>query len=266
MKNLITPEQVSRRATSPEGALEVSDEVWGQRCEMNEEELKEVKVSYPMCGLCVYYGINKMGGSCDKHGHGLCVLWEGAKGHCCCQECREADNLLSKFKKGDATYSEVKSAIYAMKARLEREKAKLPKGNVDFFKKQAKPEIRHGDYGFTGTGRPRLYLREETCGKKGAEYYANSISKGGTGIFSKECSTTADGIALFVGNLFDELSGMDGEMREYKNDKCGTTCRAELYKDGVYIFAGGPTLTPFEARRFARAILVLCANAERSGK
>jgi hypothetical protein len=125
------------------------------------------------------------------------------------------------------------------------------KEQVEKDKKQAKPEIRHGDYGLNAE---EGWIRE--CDKVCWE-------NGRSGLGDKHF------ISSKVGNLFDELKDMDGEMREFKAGQCSGIVASIHDSDNSIGIAIGETsrgLTRPVARRFARAILVLCANAERSGK
>ena len=252
MKNLITEQEVEERAGSPESALEVSIDVWRQRCEMNEKEMKSVCTGSNLCGLCQYYGVSRL---CDKNDKGNCPLNEPGESECC-SEWYETSKAITAWRISEVSFAALKSAFYAMLDRLEREKAKLPKES----KKEAKPEIRHTEYGFTEEGCPRIYLRDIS----GKEYYANTL-EAGEGVFSKASAAKADEIDLRIGNLFDELEGMDAEMTKYKS--LGIELSISKSCSNVMVSTHGYSVnsawTSPEARRFARAILVLCANAER---
>jgi hypothetical protein len=246
MKNLITPEQVKARATSPENALEVSIEAWAQKCEMNEEEMKDVSISNRVCGLCHYYGIDGHS-KCSRNNKGSCMLHSDEG---CCPEWNNADDALREWNRNEISFAALKSAFYAMLDRLEREKAKLPK-------KQVKPEIRHTEYGLDRAGDPRIAL----------ETYDGKITYAGNACLMNPDVENEFPIVTRIGNLFDELSGMDGSMKEYEIfARSGGQVYARIDlgtgKD-IYFPALNASLSLEQARRFARAILVLCANAER---
>jgi hypothetical protein len=56
-------------------------------------------------------------------------------------------------------------------------------------------------------------------------------------------------------------------MRIYNDEsRFGTKVKARIDAPDVYVLSVGAALTTDQARKLARAILVLCANAERSRK
>jgi hypothetical protein len=125
---MLSVEQVKARATSPLAALEVSIEVWVCKANLPDDELRNAPMGHGVCGFCQYYGKIEiyLFVGCAAGGHGECPLSVfRVDGQVCCPEYNEASQRLEKHKDGIASASQVRSAFWAMVARLEKEKEKL---------------------------------------------------------------------------------------------------------------------------------------------
>jgi len=247
-KDLITPDDVRSLAVSPEGALDVSIDVWRQRCEMSEEDAKSYPYWSYCCGLCCYYRYI----GCMHNGK-LCPL---AKSEIlsrvgCCEEYDLANGARSKWLMNIASFSFVKSAFYTMLDRLEREKDKLPKQKNE----EREKELKHGDYGFwIGSNDPidNEYIHLAT--KDGI------IRPAGTKMYYK-CQTSNPKYYRKVGNIFDELSIMTENMENYKiGNAVISTSDYPLIR--VEIGSSVRWFCQADALKFFRAGLVICANAK----
>lgn len=117
---------------------------------------------------------------------------------------------------------------------------------------EAKPEIRHTSYGIGEDGHKRIAISEHGSL---LDIYNEMGCKNPGGRNPEE--------DLWVGNLFDELEGMNPEMKVFRAGNSSGIV-VSLTPGGIKIARdnGIRWLSFKEARRFARAILVFCANAK----
>lgn len=232
---LPTQEEIIKAAqTSDEAALEISIRKWEVLSEMSDEELDEVKssnrdiVKAHFCGLCQRAKVTVQNW-CRKK----CPLGTNIVGKCC-DEWQVANDKFYAYTKN---WSEFRKAAKILTERLETElqkertkmgtkdngiKERLEQNRIDterLLEEKAKLEkqleeskkkpLRHGDYGVTNIGSPRLVIK---FGSSGILHYACEL----------ECweNLTLNGVsgrldekgAKILGNIFDDLENKKGGM------------------------------------------------------
>lgn len=163
MKNLLTPEEVKARATTPEKALDVSIEHHEENLGLSEVEVKGMDsgniLGRQICGLCVY---------CDDS-CGDCILRANDQG--CRQnpdtQFRLLDTALNNFHYGSGSFADYRVEQFKMvellkklkeQARLE---AELEKAKV--------PEVKLGTYGYNSNGIPYIIANSRVHWLDGAK-------------------------------------------------------------------------------------------------
>lgn len=199
----ITEADVKARATTPEGALEVSIEKWRQRAEASADSLLtgyrgEWAPSSELCGLCAYYTCKGGCRSCP-------ITTKGSSSYSCTAEYHEAVNLYDDFFEGDVTIAELRAAFWKMVARLESARKDLPKSEP----KPKEREIRHGELVQCAKG-ARIYVAMEQTPSSdkwniwGDGYINGKVSKG-------------DNYYKSIGiNIFDDLAALQGDVTRFE--------------------------------------------------
>ncbi len=200
MKWLSTEEIKRRAAISPEEALNVSIEEWEEKCEAIRRG-EEARTGGEYCGVCIRANILNDGQHNTKCK--MCCL--NTPGVNCCQE---YENFVS---------DETLPNAQAMLNRLYMERGKsYPAGEAQPYKepkkepcKEEKPELRHGDYGFSDENHPRLYLTDKG---KPIHVQADDTFLGADKWFAGKM----DEGGIVLGNIFDDLKRNAEDLRGFE--------------------------------------------------
>jgi hypothetical protein len=215
----ITKEQVQKYATTPERAMDIAIRHHQQIVDATEEELDEAGnvLSGHLCGLCLFYYYNGRHREC-----GECPLVDNDTA------CNNTGSLYlrahtayhahpfshKKFIKADRALLNHLKQLKSGYKKTEQQKLEIrikqaKEGLQEQLLALAKPELRHGDYGFDGGDAKAIAITDSTgrliMSKTGGLVDCQSVDIQRTRL--------KDNV---LGNIFDDLAALAEPLEEFK--------------------------------------------------